>query len=332
MTSRWIGIVQRTSWIGIVLVACGASQPGVGDDASVREDAGYPHDAYEPCMAVSASERIAHSRTEGPANHGIESVGCKWLPPTVSLGGSAAFFDRFNPLVAFTDIGFMERWASWASFNDVEHLTGAVPRRVLQSVCLAPHETNDCEWEIEASITESIRTAPAQSVADFQFECPADTMLVSGSCFRLVRDSPDLGIGGTAIARHGFVEPFRRWSCVVANASVAAAEYRLAAVCLKPFIQARCGGCSTVGDLIELVATTTELNVGTNRVQATCPEGTRLILGNCMIDAPVSEMSRLTMFGTGYTGDVSPDNTWECAWNNRDGIYGSATTYALCLH
>ncbi|MCG8419466.1 MAG: hypothetical protein MJE77_16165 [Proteobacteria bacterium] len=281
-------------------------------------------------MAASAADRIVHERRERPANQTIPAVWCKDFENTVQLGGSARFFDVFNPLIAYSEIGFWGHWTSWAAVNGRSTLSGEPPRRVHHSVCLSPHRTNDCEWELHASLTETLGIVPAKNVADLRFSCPDESVLVSGSCVRTLQ-FPTQSFDETTIARHGFTDPFREWSCVVSNLIDVDIEVKLVAVCLTPFIQNRCGACSAEGDLFELVEESQPLEVGTNLVQATCPKDTRLILGNCMIDAPIHEMSHLTMFGTGYTGDQVPGDTWECGWNNRDGIFGTATTYALCL-
>ncbi|MCG8423706.1 MAG: hypothetical protein MJE77_37890 [Proteobacteria bacterium] len=255
------------------------------------------------------------------------------------------FFDVFNPLIAFADIGFLSThvpdkpvdstWlynTTWAGFDDNSNIPGQIARRVHFAVCLYPHTTNDCEWELEPVAAVNHRMAMAGTVTDLRFGCPDDEVLVSGSCDRTFARDPGQSLGDVTIASHGFTVPFQEWSCVVSNQSQVNAEIEMVSVCLKPYIQDRCGGCTATSDLIQLVSTTADLNVGTNQIQATCPAGRQLLLGNCAIDAPVDMMGRLTMFGTGYTGDMSPSNTWECGWNNRDGIVGKATAYALCMY
>ncbi|MCG8418473.1 MAG: hypothetical protein MJE77_11075 [Proteobacteria bacterium] len=337
MVFRNAGLAPKIS-ILLPLLACGASV------SERTEDAGASSDAGKLCAAAPAADRIAHVRREAPGNYGVPAVSCRSLENAAQLGGSVMFFDVFNPLIAFADIGFSSYhvpddpvdsiWlydTTWAGFDDIYNIPGQVARRVHFAVCLYPHTTNDCEWELEPMAAVDHRMAMAGTVTDLRFGCPDDEILVNGSCDRTWVRDPGQSFGDVTIASHGFAVPFQEWSCVVSNHSQVNAEVEMVSVCLKPYIQNRCGGCTATSDLIQLVSTTAELKVGTNQLQATCPAGRQLLLGNCSIDALVEMMGRLTMFGTGYTGDESPGNTWECGWNNRDGIVGTATAHALCI-
>ncbi|MCG8422118.1 MAG: hypothetical protein MJE77_29700 [Proteobacteria bacterium] len=344
MVFRNAGLAPKIS-ILLPVLACGSPDWEGYEDAGISGDAGSLNDAHEPCVAAPVKDRIAHVRREAPGNFSVPAVSCRSLDNAVQLGGSVMFFDVFNPLIAFADIGFLSSYVpdnpvdstwlyntTWAGFDDIGNIPGEVARRVHFAVCLYPHTTNDCEWELEPVAVVSHRMAMAGTVTDLRFGCPNDEVLVNGSCDRtLIRDPGQLP-GDVAIASHGFTVPFQEWSCVVSNLSQVNAEVEMTAVCLKPFIQTRCGGCTATPDLIQLISTTAELGVGTNQLRVECPASRRLLLGNCAIDAPVEVMGRLTMFGTGYTGDTRPGNTWECGWNNRDGIVGTATAHALCMY
>jgi hypothetical protein len=182
--------------------------------------------------------------------------------------------------------------------------------------------------------SEQTGILPAGKVTQLTASCPAETIVVGGSCilpFDMTGAFFSANLTSVGYARDMAGKDV--WECAWSNGSTADLSPSVVAVCLRPPLDGTAAEAEPTADRLVKVEQRDTLPAGTSFLhEATCADGDFLLRGGCTLEDPEDAPVDLSMFRSGFLPEASTrPSTWQCAWNNPSTSTPTAIATALCL-